>query len=96
MPGTLHIFRLGEKHGRFDKTIPEYQASYAIPGNTYSAAYTEEELKEFLRNEVAVDETGLSRALSELHEQGRTTIADVELNEAELGGLGLEQQPSES
>jgi hypothetical protein len=95
MHGTLHIFRIGEERDKYGRRSGNYQANYTTPGNTYSSTYNEEKLTEFLRTKIALRPSQLQQVMAELRTRGRVTMGEVDISAEEVGGLGLQQNPSD-
>jgi hypothetical protein len=88
MPGTLHIFRL--------KTTPlQYQVNYNLGANSWVQVFEPAGLDEFLRHSTALPVDEVDAMLQELHSQGRTTEAYVDIAESHLGEMGFAETPSD-
>ncbi len=95
MPGFVHIFRLGTEPQKYGKIVAQYQLNYTIGGNSYVRVFDENGLDKFLRSNIGITPEMTDTALQQLHEAGKTTLADVEIPQHEAPALGLEQVPTD-
>lgn len=95
MAGYIHITRLSVKTGTYDRTIPEYQVNYVKTGITYAIAFDEDELVEFLRHKVPLDDQEFEAVMTRLQETGHANIGDVDIPEQEASAMGMEMIPDD-
>jgi len=88
MPGNLHIFRL--------KADPlQYQVNYNLGANSWVQVFDPRGLEEFLRHSTALPDREIDAMLAELHSDGHTSEANVDIGESHLGEMGFAESPSD-
>ena len=87
--GYAHLFALPNKTDSRTPPIPLHQFTFNTGGNAYSKIFNEDELVEFLSQELGVVPEVLNPAMDDLHTKGNATIANLELSENEAAANGL-------
>jgi hypothetical protein len=95
MPGYIHITRLSARTGTDNVPLESFQVNYNVSGVTYAVAWTEQELAEFLRLKVPLDDVEFEEVMRRLRENGHANIAEVDLPEAEASAMGMEMMPDD-
>lgn len=95
MPGFAHIFLLGAEPQKYGKIVPQYQFNYTMGGNSYVRVFDEKGLEQFLGSEIGMTPEMVDKAMQELRQLGKTTIAHVEIPEHQAPALGLQQLPAD-
>jgi hypothetical protein len=94
--GYAHIIKVGEAAA--DSTgipVPQYQFTFHDGQRDYARTFSEPELVLFLTDDLGLTEEVADRVLSELHEKGDTTLADLHISDNEASFMGLNVVQSE-
>ena len=89
--GYAHIFALPNTVTDAGASFPVYQFTFNEGSNAYGRVLDEEELVEFLSEDMGLAIDVVEGALNDLHEQGKTVIGDLELNPE----MGLKEVPTD-
>lgn len=95
MAGYIHITRLSARTGTDDLPLDTYQVNYSVGGITYVAAWSEEELSDFLRIRVPLEQDDFDAVMARLHESGHANIGDVDIPQNEASAMGMEMMPDD-
>jgi len=71
--------------------VPRYQFTFNAGRNSFSNVYCENELVEFLTDELALESSVVSEAMDLLREVGKASIPNVELSENDAAAFGLQE-----
>jgi len=88
--GYAHVFALPPIAG--DSTgvrAPAYQFTFSTGGIAYGKVLSEDELPEFLADELGLRADVVDETMNLLHTEGKTTIPDVEISENDAAVMGL-------
>ncbi|HWR37560.1 MAG TPA: hypothetical protein VN622_16985 [Clostridia bacterium] len=91
MAGTLHIFRRSVVGG-----FPSYQANYTYSSKSFARVFDSEDLlREFLIEGVALGPSDVDDLLDELNHSGKATLTNVSIEETAAAELGMTESPSD-
>ena len=93
--GYAHIIALSRAGDSAGLSVPRYQFTFCDGGTSYGRTFGEEDLVEFLRDDLGVDLGLIDRTLAQLRTEGKSTITNLHIPENETAGLGFEQVPSD-
>jgi hypothetical protein len=93
--GYARIFALPASSGDSEARIPTYQFTFNEGGNLYSRVFSDQELLDFLTEDIALRSDVLAGAMDELHTAGSTMIGDLEIKPTEAAEMGLMEVPTD-
>jgi hypothetical protein len=91
--GYARIFALPGSGTDSEPRMRSFQFTFNEGGNVYSRVFTEEELLEFLVEDMALRAEIVDGAMRELHTAGNTMIGDLEIKPTEAAEMGLTEVP---
>jgi hypothetical protein len=92
--GYAHIFPVPSPLKTPAAHGPTYQFTFNDGENSYAKILDEDQLVEFLADEIGLQSDVVNGAMGELHTAGKAIIGDLEISQNEAAELGLEEVPT--